>query len=96
MNYNKITISSSQVYCNKVTNLKIYIDSSTGTLIDGTVLDSNGNPVPNAGIEIIQVSKISHTEKTLGCVFTDAFGKYAFTLNMSPQCYYRFKLYSSI
>ena len=38
----------------------------------------------------------SNVEKTVGCVFTDNCGRYAFTLEMDSRYYYKFKLYSKI
>jgi protocatechuate 3,4-dioxygenase beta subunit len=96
MHSNKIIIPYCDLYCKKVSNYKIYLESSNSTLIDGTVLDPDGNPVINAGIEIIQVMIASNLEKTIGCVFTDSYGRYAFTLNMDSRYYYKFKLYSKI
>ena len=96
MHSNKIIIPYCDLYCNKVSNYKIYLESSNNTLIDGTVFDPQGNPVPNAGIEIIKVLISSNVEKTVGCVFTDNCGRYAFTLEMDSRYYYKFKLYSKI
>lgn len=93
---NKVVISYSDLYCKKVSNYKIYLECSDSTLIDGTVLDPEGNPVPNAGIEIIRVLINSNIEKTVGCVFTDNYGRYAFTLDMDSRYYYKFKLYSKL
>ena len=96
MHSNKIIIPYCDLYCNKVSNYKIYLESSNSSLIDGALLDPDGNPVINAGIEIIQVMIASNLEKTIGCVFTDSYGRYAFTLNMDSRYYYKFKLYSKI
>lgn len=96
MECNKLVIPGCYIYSHKVTQADIIIDDENPTLIEGTVLDNENNIVANAGIEIIQIKKSSGKEKTLGCIFTDIYGKYAFTLNIDSKCYYKFKLYSTI
>ncbi len=96
MKYNTLIIPIDYVYSHKVTQADIIIDDEYLTLIEGTVLDSGKNVVANAGIEIIEIKKDDNKERTLGCIFTDSQGEYAFTLNINPKCYYKFKLYSKI
>jgi len=96
MNSNKVAIKGSYLYNHPFTNVKLYIDNFKSSMINGTVTDPEGNPVPNAGIEIIKIEKTTNDETTVGCIFADKNGRYAVTLKKSPDYYYKFELYSQI
>lgn len=93
---NKAVIPSLYLYTQDICNLKLVLDDNNETLITGKVLDPFNNPVANAGIEIIQVSTLDNSESTVGCIFSDLSGEYAFTLSIAPNYYYTFKLYSKL
>jgi hypothetical protein len=96
MNGNQVEIKGSYLYHHPCTNVQLYINNFKSSMINGTVTDPEGNPVPNAGIEIIKIEKTTNDETTVGCIFTDNKGRYAVTLKRSPDYCYKFKLYSQI
>lgn len=96
MNKNKIEIKGAYLYNHPCTKLKLYIDNFKSSMINGLVKDPQGNPVPNAGIEIIEINKTTNDEKTIGCIFTNKNGRYAVSLKKSPDYLYKFKLYSKL
>ncbi|MGL5870045.1 hypothetical protein [Clostridium chrysemydis] len=96
MKYSLARIPSSYFYEHKTASVCLKVDDYESTLIDGIVLDPFGVPVPNTGIEVIRVSKDNNEEETVGCIFSNEFGKYAFTLKIIEGYFYKFKLYTKL
>lgn len=93
---NEIVIPMEKLCQGNICDLSLLVDDNSDVLITGKVIDPDGNPVPNAGIEIIQVTKVNCIRKTIGCIFSDESGDYAFTLKIEPKYSYLFKLYTKI
>lgn len=66
------------------------------TLLKGSVVNPYGEPIPYAGIEIIQRCKLTQKEINLGVIFADENGLFGASIESYYHMEYLLNIYSSV
>lgn len=88
--------SGSYLSNSKDININFTFKNNTRTLIKGLVINSKGVPLPNVGLEVCKLNKITKEKVMLGIIFTDINGEYAISIEIIPNYDYLFTAYSAI
>lgn len=79
--------------CDNV-NLNFQFKNSNRVLVKGIVTNPQNCPIANAAVEIIKVNSSTKKEVVLGVVFTECDGKYAVSLSVVHNFFYKLNVYS--
>lgn len=95
----KIVLSGCQIICCEVITVDMILPANSYILIKGIVYSPNGDPLPDAAVEVLKIDKTVEPpiETRIGVTFTMQDGSYGISLPRASSSYaYKLTAYSSI
>lgn len=96
----QIVLTGCQIICSKIVTADVTLKPDAFIFVKGIVYSPNGNPLPNAAVEIrlIDLSYTPAIEITLGITFTIHDGSYGISLPRIKESdkYYKLIAYASV